>query len=110
MEQEDGLAGQDTDRHCHGDNQDQQLAGRRRSIRPRTAALPTVLVADMDDGSLFLQGWQDGATACLSPADATPLRRELTMALAAKSQSSDLMINCGSSHGGTQFGSPSFAQ
>jgi hypothetical protein len=39
-----------------------------------------VLVADMGDGSLFLQGWRDGPSAHLSPADAVPLRRELAAA------------------------------
>lgn len=67
---------QSTDDPRHGDGQDQQQHGSRRSIRPGTAVPPTVLVADMGDRWLFLQGWQDGPTAYLSPADAVPLRRE----------------------------------
>jgi hypothetical protein len=34
-------------------------------------------VSDMGGGSLFLEGWQDGPSAYLYPADAVPLRREL---------------------------------
>ena len=77
MEHESGLAGQGTNHQHHGDGQDQQQRGSRHSIRPGTVVPPTVLVADMGDGSLFLQGWRDGPSVYLSPADAVPLRWEL---------------------------------
>lgn len=51
-----------------------------RSIRPGTAVPSTVLVSDMGDGSLLLEGWREGPSAYLSPADALPLRRELVRA------------------------------
>ncbi len=51
-----------------------------RSLRPGTAVPPTVLGADMGDGSLFLPGWRDGPSACLSPAGAVALTRELAAA------------------------------
>ncbi|MGH3927819.1 MAG: hypothetical protein ACRDTT_33965, partial [Pseudonocardiaceae bacterium] len=54
--------------------------GNRRSIRPGTAVPSTVLVSDMGDGSLLLEGWRDGPSAYLSPADAVPFRRQLAAA------------------------------
>lgn len=51
-----------------------------RSIRPGTAVPSTVLVSDMGDGSLLLEGWRDGPSAYLSPAGAAPLRRLLAAA------------------------------
>lgn len=80
MEHEGGLAGQGANNQRHSNSQDQQQRGIGRSLRPRTAVPPTALVADMGDGSLFLQGWQDGSSAYLSLADAVPLRRELASA------------------------------
>jgi hypothetical protein len=64
---------------CHGDDQDQQLSigG---SIRSAPAAPLAVLVADMGDGSLFLQGRNDEPRVYLNPPEALPLRRELTAA------------------------------
>ncbi|MGH3899627.1 MAG: hypothetical protein ACRDTA_15570 [Pseudonocardiaceae bacterium] len=60
-----------------GDDQDQQQQfGIIRSIRPGTALPTTVLLTDMGDGALFLQGWRDGPSAYLSPSDAVPLRRQ----------------------------------
>ncbi|MGH3770826.1 MAG: hypothetical protein ACRDRW_05430 [Pseudonocardiaceae bacterium] len=49
-------------------------------IRPGTAVPPTVLVADMGDGALFLQGWRAGPSAYVCAADATPLREALAAA------------------------------
>ncbi|MGQ0718183.1 MAG: hypothetical protein ACT4NP_12920 [Pseudonocardiales bacterium] len=80
MEQDGSRIGQDTDDVHDGDGQDQRQHGIRRSIRPGTIAPLTVLVADMGDGSLFLEGWRDGPSAYLSPPDALPLRRELIRA------------------------------
>ncbi|MGH3696614.1 MAG: hypothetical protein ACRDRX_21940 [Pseudonocardiaceae bacterium] len=34
----------------------------------------------MGDSSLLLEGWREGPRAYLSPADALPLRRQLTVA------------------------------
>jgi hypothetical protein len=45
-----------------------------------TAVPDTVLVAEMSDGSLLLQGWRDGPSVYLCPVDAAPLRRELAAA------------------------------
>lgn len=65
----------------HGDGHSEQTpSGIGCSIRPGTAVPPTVLVADMGDGSLLLEGWRDGPSAYLSVADAIPLRRELARA------------------------------
>lgn len=51
-----------------------------RSIRPGTAVPRSVLVSDMGDGSLLLEGWRDGPNAYLSPADAVPFKRQLAAA------------------------------
>ncbi|MBV9162342.1 MAG: hypothetical protein JO281_12485 [Pseudonocardiales bacterium] len=79
MHNEGGRAGQDTDNQRHGTSRPTQL-GIGRSLRPGTGVPARVLVADMGDGSLFLQGWRDGPSVHLSPADAVPLRRELAAA------------------------------
>jgi hypothetical protein len=79
MRNEDGRAGRDTDEERHGTGRSARL-GIGRSLRPGTGVPLRVLVADMGDGSLFLQGWRDGPSAHLSPADAVPLRRELAAA------------------------------
>lgn len=41
---------------------------------------PTVLVADMGQGALYLQGWRAGPSAYLTAEDAVGLRRELERA------------------------------
>lgn len=76
MQHEGDRADQNTDNPRRGDGQDHQ----QRSIRPGTAVPPTVLVADMGDGSLLLEGWRDGPSTYLSPTDAVPLRQELARA------------------------------
>jgi hypothetical protein len=76
---EGGHAGQDTDHQPHGTGPLTQW-GIGGSLRPGTGVPPRVLVADMGDGSVFLQGWRDGPSAHLNPADAVPLRRELAAA------------------------------
>jgi hypothetical protein len=65
--------------HPRSTDQPAQL-GIGHSIRPGTTVPSTVLVADMCDGGLFLQGWRDGPIAYLSPSDASALRRELAAA------------------------------
>ncbi|MGH3922979.1 MAG: hypothetical protein ACRDTT_08945, partial [Pseudonocardiaceae bacterium] len=59
---------QGTDNQRHGDGQDQQQLDSGRSIRSGTAVPPTVLVAEMGDGSLFLQGWRNGPSGGRSEA------------------------------------------
>lgn len=49
-------------------------------IRPGAAVPPTVLVADMGDGTLLLQGWRVGPNAYVCAADADPLREALAAA------------------------------
>jgi hypothetical protein len=51
-----------------------------RSIRPATTVPPTVLVTELDNGALILQGRPDGPRLYLNPADAIPLRFELARA------------------------------
>lgn len=59
---------------------EQASSGGGRSIRPGTAVPSRVLVSDMGDGSLLLEGWREGPSAYLSPADALPFRRQLAVA------------------------------
>ena len=42
---------------------------------------PTVLLTELDNGTLVLQGRPDGPRVRLSSADAVPLKRELAAAL-----------------------------
>jgi hypothetical protein len=79
VEPENGRADQDTDDLDDGDGQHPQQDDIQRSIRPGTGTPPTVLVADMGNGALFVEGWRDGPSAYLSPSDALPLRRVLAM-------------------------------
>jgi hypothetical protein len=67
---------------------DQPQLGTGRSIRPRPVVPFTVLVADLCDGGLFLQGWLDSASAGLHPPDTVPL----TQALAPASGSTQLAL------------------
>lgn len=62
------------------DSAGQTSSGNRRSIRPGTAVPSTVLVSDMGNGSLLLEGWRGGPSAYLNPADAMLLRRQLAAA------------------------------
>lgn len=41
---------------------------------------PTLLVAELIDGGVYLQGWPVGPNAYLGPDDAKPLKRELASA------------------------------
>lgn len=64
-----------------GDGSGEQISSDTgRSIRPGVAVPRSVLVSDMGDGSLLLEGWRDGPSAYLSAADAMPFRRQLTAA------------------------------
>lgn len=49
-------------------------------IRPGSDVPPTVLIAEMSDGSLLLQGWRVGPNAYVCRADAGPLREALAAA------------------------------
>ncbi len=61
---------------CDGKNQHVE-SGIGRSIRPGVPVPTTLLVADMGDGALFLQGWPAGPSAYLTAEDARPLRQAL---------------------------------
>ncbi|MGQ0776112.1 MAG: hypothetical protein ACT4NY_17090 [Pseudonocardiales bacterium] len=49
-------------------------------IRPGSDVPPTVLVAEMSDGALLLQGWRVGPSAYVCRADTGPLREALAAA------------------------------
>ncbi|MGH4024162.1 MAG: hypothetical protein ACRDRV_06205 [Pseudonocardiaceae bacterium] len=49
-------------------------------IRPGAAVPATVLVVDMGDGALLLQGWRMGPSAYVCPTDTGPLRSALAAA------------------------------
>ncbi len=73
------------------DNGVQTLRGISRSIRPGTAVPPTVLVSDMGNGILVIEGWREGPSTYLCSTDAAPLRRELVRAFG----STDLTLSGG---------------
>jgi hypothetical protein len=78
---ESNHVGRDTDVQGYGNGQADQLQrGVGRSVRPCTTMPPTVLMTELDNGTLILQGRPDGPRVSLSPADAVPLRRELAIA------------------------------
>ncbi|MFN2496635.1 MAG: hypothetical protein ABR608_12120 [Pseudonocardiaceae bacterium] len=58
-------------------------------IRPGTAVPPTVLVADMGDGTFLLHGWGVGPSAYVCAADAGPLREALAAAFGSELASAD---------------------
>lgn len=72
-----------------GDSGGQTSTGIGCSIRPGTAVPHSVLVSDMVDGSLLLEGWRNGPSAYLSPADAMPLRRQLAAAFGSSRRTSN---------------------
>ncbi|MCA1702469.1 MAG: hypothetical protein LC808_04055 [Actinobacteria bacterium] len=80
MEHEGYRPHRGTDDERHGDGQDHQQLGIERDVRPGTAMPPTVLVTQLDNGALVLQGRPDGPRGYLTPADALPLKRELAAA------------------------------
>jgi hypothetical protein len=69
-----------TDDERHSDGQDRQQLGIGRSLRPGTATPPTVLLTELDNGVLVIQGRPDGPRVYLSAADVLPLKRELAVA------------------------------
>ncbi|MGH4022285.1 MAG: hypothetical protein ACRDT0_24230 [Pseudonocardiaceae bacterium] len=87
---------QDTRAVRHGDGELAPL-GIERSIRPGVACSATVLVADMGDGALLLQGWRAGPSAYLIAEDAVPLRQVLETAFG-----SELPVSTGRTFGGGQ--------
>lgn len=70
----------DTDGLCHGDGRKGRRGGVERSIRSGARVPDTLLVAEMRDGALLLQGWRDGPAAYVIPEDAGPLRQALAAA------------------------------
>lgn len=86
VQHQDERAAHDTNDEHHGDEQarqDQQLGGRidgRIDIPPRMLMPPTVLVTELDNGTLILQGRPDGPRVWLNPDEAAPLRRALARA------------------------------
>jgi hypothetical protein len=72
---------QSTDDECHGGGQDYQQLGIGRSLQLGTAMPPSVLLTELDNGTLVLQGRPDGPRVRLSLTDAVPLKRELAAAL-----------------------------
>lgn len=74
-------AGQGTDDFRHNDGVGQQVQhGIGRSIRPGSPVPATVLIAEMDNGGLLLQGWRAGPSAYLTAEEAMPLRQALEAA------------------------------
>jgi len=82
MEHEGNRPHPDGDDDCRRDEQDRRLGGRI-VIQLKMPILlpPTVLLTELDDGTLILQGPPDGPRVRLSSTDAGPLKRELVAAL-----------------------------
>lgn len=80
MEHEGNQPRRGTDDQCPGDGQNHQQLGTRISIRPKLSMPPTVLVTELDNGTLILQGRPDGPRTSLKPDEAVPLRLALAMA------------------------------
>jgi hypothetical protein len=82
VQHQDERAAHDANDEHHGDElarQDQQLGGRI-DIPPGMLMPPTVLVTELDNGTLILQGRPDGPRVWLEPDEAAPLKRELAAA------------------------------
>ena len=82
VQHQDERAARDANDEHHGDEQarqDQQLGGRI-DIPPGMLMPPTVLVTELDNGTLILQGRPDGPRVWLEPDKAAPLKRELAAA------------------------------
>lgn len=74
VQHEGDRADQDADTPRRGDGRDQQHHGIGRSIPAGYSRAATVLVSDMGDESVLLEGWRDGPSSYLRPTDAAPLR------------------------------------
>lgn len=61
-------------------SESQHSTGLDRSIRPGVPVPATLLVAQMCDGALLLQGWRSGPSAYVISQDAEPLRHALATA------------------------------
>lgn len=73
----------DADRHSNGvrsGETDNGMGAFGASIRPGVPVPATVLVVDMGDGELLVQGWRDGSAAYVSAADGVSLRQALAAA------------------------------
>lgn len=81
MEHEGNRPHRDSEDERQGDEQDGQL-GSRIGIQPKMPILlpPTVLVTELDNGTLIVQGRPDGPRVWLEPDQAVPLKRELAAA------------------------------
>jgi hypothetical protein len=87
VQHETNRAGREADERCHGNGQaDQQQPATEHSIRSGTPMPPTVLVTELDDGTLILQGRPDGPRVLLSPDEAVTLKRELVAAFVSTKQ------------------------
>lgn len=69
----------DAERNAAGGD-DVGRGGLERSIRPGAPVPSTLLVAEMRDGAMFLQGWRGGPAAYVIGSDAGPLRQALAAA------------------------------
>ena len=79
MQHQDDRADHNANNERRDDGQAQQ-PDIRTSIRPKMAVPPTVLVTELDSGTLILQGRPDGPRVWLEPDDAAPLKQELAAA------------------------------
>jgi hypothetical protein len=65
----------------HGNGRaEQQQSATEHGIPPGRTVPPTVLVTELDNGSLILQGRPEGPRVWLGPAEAAPLKQELVAA------------------------------
>lgn len=80
MHHEDNRAGQDTEGLRHGDGTDHDQLGVGGTTGSGVAVPPTVLVTELDNGVLIVQGRPDGPRVSLTPSQAIALRRELATA------------------------------
>lgn len=81
MEHENSaIAHQYTAHQGHDNGQGDQQPGTEHGIRPYMTVPPTILVTELDNGTLILQGRPDGPRVWLNPDEAVPLKRELVAA------------------------------
>jgi hypothetical protein len=73
-------AGQDTEDRRHGTDHDRDQLSVGGDIQSSTVVPPTVLVTEMNNGALILQGRPDGPRVYLTPGQAVGLRGELATA------------------------------